>query len=225
MSKAPMRISLLSVVRLPMLAMLCIGVAGCANGTGAVFQKVFGPPEVAAKYKPPKEDTLVLVENYRNPAMTEFDADRIARTVAAELKENDVAPMVDIDEVTALREADPTKFRAMTIPAVGQAVGAKQVIYVDLINSNVEGDTSRGVVRGKAEARVRVVEVATGHTLWPEDQQQGVPVGCEVPYAQADQDNAATEVHNALLDDLSKQIARLFHKWKPETAAEGDAAG
>jgi hypothetical protein len=81
------------------------------------------------------------------------------------------------------------------------------------------------VVRGKAEARVRVVEVATGHTLWPEDQQQGAAVGSEVPYDRADRDDEVTQMHNALMDDISKQVARLFHKWKPETQLEGDEAG
>jgi hypothetical protein len=196
--------------------------SGC-NAAGALWYKVAGAPPVPAKYEPIKQPTLVLVENYRNPALTEFDADRVARAVNDDLKKNDVAPLIDHDQLLALRDADPDKFRSMTIPSVGRAVGAKQVIYVDLIESEVQGDASRGVVRGKTAARVRVVDVETGQTLWPVDAQAGAQVGSKVPYAELTE-SSANEVHDVMLTSLSEQIGRLFHKWKPDTLVQGDEA-
>jgi hypothetical protein len=208
---------------IPLLMTLTIfGAGGCA-GVGAMWFKAFGPPDVQAKYTPPNESTVVLVENYRNPVMTEFDADRIAREVGEDLTTHKVVVVVDQDKVRDLRDSDPEKFRDMTIPSIGKALGAKQVIYVDLLASDVSGDATHNLVGGQADARVRVVEVESGHTIWPSDSQGGYPVGAKVPYADASP-TAAKEVHNALLASLSEQIGRLFHKWKPETQGEGDAA-
>ena len=212
---------LLSLVTVCVLiAAACCG--GCRSG-GALWYKAFGPVAVPAKFTLAKVPTVVVVENYRNPAMTEFDADRIARDVVENLKKNNTAPMIDQDRLTAVREAQPNAFRDMTIPNLGKAVEASQVIYVDLIQSNVEGDATRGIVRGKADARVRVVDTKTGNTIWPIDAQAGYPVGAEIPFTQSDDPTAANEVHNALLESLSEQIGRLFHEWKPETEKEGEA--
>lgn len=204
------------------LLLICLAISpGCRIG-GALSYKVFGPSKVPAKFVPAHEPTVVLVENYRNPAMTEFDADRIARDVGEDLMKNKVATVIEQDKVHALREADPEKYRDMTIPTLGKKLGAKQVIYVDLLASNVEGDASRNLVRGRADARVRVVDVETGHTIWPVDSQAGWPVGVQVPYAEADP-SAASQVQGALLTSLSEQIGRLFHEWKPESEGEGNA--
>src|SRR5438045_1254974 len=100
---------------LPLLLAFAIVGPGCKIG-GALSYKVFGPPKVPAKFTPANEPTVVLVENYRNPAMTEFDADRIARDVGDDLTKNKVATIVEQDKVRALREQDPDKFRDMTIP-------------------------------------------------------------------------------------------------------------
>jgi len=206
---------------IPLLLVLAMCGGGCLAG-GALWYKAFGPTPVPPKFTPANEPTVVLVENYHNPSITEFDADRIARDVGDDLLKNKVLAMVvDQDQVRALREADPEKFRDMTIPSVGKALGVKQVIYVNLLASTVEGDASNNLVSGRADARVRVVEVETGHTIWPADSQGGYPVGAKVPYAQAEK-NTATDMHNALLISLSEQIGRLFHKWKPETEMGGE---
>ena len=204
-----------------LLALAVCGGGGCRAG-GALAYKAFGPAPVPPKFTPANEPTVVLVENYRNPSVTEFDADRIAREVGDDLVKNKVlATVVDQDHVRALREADPEKFRDMTIPSVGKALGVKQVIYVNLLASAVEGDASQNLVSGVADARVRLVDVETGHTIWPADSQGGYPVGAKVPYAQAER-NTATDMHNALLTSLSQQIGRLFHQWKPESEMEGE---
>ncbi len=204
------------------LLLLLLFCTGCAAG-GVVWFKAFGPAKVAAKYEPLKQSTLVLVENYHNPALTEFDADEISRGVVEELKKNDVVPVIDVDKLNALRDADHTKYAAMTIPAIGKAVGAKQVIYVDLIEAGVETDPSQSAMRGQAVARVRLVDVESGNTLWPLDSpNQGYSVGAELPYSQGDASTAVT-MHGQLITSLSSQIAKLFYAWKPESQAEGDA--
>src|SRR4051812_10680622 len=107
---------------------------GC-NAVGAIAYKIGPPPRTPAKYKPAKELAVIIVENYRNPSASDVDSEQLARLIADELRNNKVVPLVAENAIQQLRDADREKFRAMTIPALGRAVGAKQVIYVDLVRS------------------------------------------------------------------------------------------
>ena len=53
---------------------------------GAIAYKVMGPPPVQAKYVPPKQPMLVLVENYRNQAASVLDAQRLSYYVTDDLR-------------------------------------------------------------------------------------------------------------------------------------------
>src|SRR3712207_3208385 len=68
----------------------CALLAGC-NVIGVAAYKFSGPPTVPAKFKPAaQEPMLVLVENSRNPTNLRMDADRLARSLATELKQHKV---------------------------------------------------------------------------------------------------------------------------------------
>ena len=201
-------------------------VLACCGGclvVGAVLHKVFGPPAVAAKYAPPKEPTLVLVESKGNPSGGEFDADQVARSVGDELKKHEVGPLIDPDKLASVRETDPDKFRGMSIVALGRAVGAKKVIYVDLVESGVDADASEGSMHASATARVRVVDVESGDTVWPLDTaRQGYELDAQVPYSSHTDRQTVIAMHNAIITNISDQIAKLFYAWKPETEQESN---
>jgi hypothetical protein len=207
------------------LILLLAGACGGCDALGALIYKTSGPTSVDAKFVLPKESTLVLVENRRNPAEGEFDADEIARNVGDELKKHDVAPLIDPDKVTRVRDADPVKFNTMAITALGRAVDARQVVYVNLIESGIESDASESSLHGKATARVRVVEVKTGQTLWPLDSNTGgIELSVEIPYSSRTDPVTASAMHNAMVSRLSDSIAKLFYEWHPEDNHEAGAA-
>jgi hypothetical protein len=206
------------------LLLLAAACAGC-DALGAIIYKTSGPSKVDAQFVLPKDPTLILVENRRNPAASEFDADEIARGIGDELKKHDVAPLIDPDKVTRVRDTDPDKFRTMAITALGRAVAAKQVVYVNLIESGVESDASESSIHGKATARVRVVEVESGQTLWPLDSNTGgIELSVEIPYSSHTDPVTVSVMHNAIISRLSDSIAKLFYNWRPEDEHEGDAA-
>ena len=207
------------------LILLLAGACGGCDALGALIYKTSGPAQVDAKFVLPKESTLVLVENRRNPAEGEFDADEIARNIGDELKKHDVAPLIDPDKVTRVRDADPAKFGTMAITALGRAVDAKQVVYVNLIESGIESDASESSLHGKATARVRVVEVKSGQTLWPLDSNTGgIELSVEIPYSSRTDPVTISAMHTAMVSRLSDSIAKLFYTWRPEDQHEGDAA-
>jgi len=198
-----------------------LSLAGCEL-IGAPAQILFGEPPIAAQYVPKKVPTLVLVENYRSPDELILDGDQIAHQVGDELKTEGKMDLVDPDKLVPLREEDPAKFRAMSCQAIGRQVGARQIIYVDLVESAVTGDMTQTVVHAHAMARVQVVDVATGKPLWPSDASHGTELEAKMDYDPTDSSKAMSMRTN-MLTQLSSRIAKLFYKWKPDDQDQENA--
>jgi hypothetical protein len=197
--------------------------AGCEL-PGVILHETIGQLSVPAQFEPKKVPTLVLVENYRSPDEMQLDGDQLSHQIGEELKRETKLDLVDPDKLVPLREEDPTKFHAMTIPQIGKAVGAKQIIYVDLLQSAVTGDISQSVVHAEAKAQVRVVDVETGATLWPASASHGHELEAKADYDPSDTSHAAS-MRTDMLTQLSSRIAKLFYKWKPDNLEEGNSGG
>jgi hypothetical protein len=196
---------------------LACGAAGC-NLLGAMAYKFGGAPAIPAKYAPPKTPMVVLVENSRNPATLRLEAQRLSSRVTDELDKHQVAPLIDPSKLNDLRRTDPTKFNAMAVTAVGRAVGAEQVVVVDLVEFNIQPDLASETFQGLAEARVRVVDVASGETRWPLDVSGGYPLSAKTSYVRPVDGVDAVTLSEQLQSALSSQIARLFYEWKADSA-------
>jgi hypothetical protein len=214
---------ILSYVALCTLHSALLLTAGC-EAIGAVLHPLVGELPVDAQYIPKEVPTLVFVENYRSPDEAQLDGDQIAHAVTDELKHATKLEMIDPDKLAPLREEDPTKFRAMTCQSVGRAVGAKQVIYIDLLESGVTGDISQSVVHANAVAQVKVIDVETGNTLWPADASHGTEMKAEADYDPND-NNKAQSMRTEMLASLSSRISKLFHRWKPDNPDEINSGG
>lgn len=185
---------------------------GC-NVVGAIAYKLGPPPRTPAKYKPKQELGVIVVENYRNPSSSDIDSEQLSRLIADQLRENKVVPLVADNAVSHLRDKDPIAFRKMTIPAIGQAVGAKQVIYVDLVRSSIDVAVGQSMVRGSMDATVRVVDVATGQTRWPSEAQQGWPVRVESPFVAVDENATEMSFRRKMHESMALSASHLFYDW------------
>ena len=188
-------------------------VPGCAL-FGALFYKVHGPTPVPAKYVPKKEPTLVLVENYRHPASVRLDAERLGRYIVEEFEGREIAPTIDPALLEELRARPDAK--TMSQSAIGRALGAKQVLYVDLTSFNVEEALGSEAIKGKAEATLKLVDATTGDTLWPDAVTTGYPVALETPYVRVGEDTNEMRLREQMCRQLANQIGKLFRKWSPE---------
>ena len=101
----------------------------------------------------------------------------------------------------------------MTIPAIGRAVGAKQVIYVDLVRSSMEVAVGESMVRGSMDATVRVVDATTGQTRWPSESQQGWPVSVQSPFTTVDEKASETAFRRKMHESMALQVSHLFYDW------------
>jgi len=202
--------------------LLCILIglllSGC-NVAGAVAYKVVGPPNVPAKYVPAKEPMLVLVESYRQPGLT-YDAEQLSRFVVVQIKQWDIAPTIDLMDLYKLRDGNPEKFAKMPIPEVGRTLGAKQVLYIDIVNAGVDQSTGTDVFRGNMSVRVRIVDCERSESRWPLDAESGYPVDHETQFGGFDSDTNPNTVRQKTYSGLAYLIVRNFRKWKPDSLHE-----
>src|SRR5579863_2802357 len=141
-----------------------MGIGGYLAGAG-----MKSPPE----YKLLNRPTLVLVENFENPDLYAAPSERISRGISDSLTENKIASFIDLTKINDLKTSDASDYHKMDIPAIGRAVGAKQIIYVNLVKFTADAPIGGDRLRGQAEAQVRVIDSESGRTLWPLDSSGG----------------------------------------------------
>src|SRR4051794_38460402 len=152
--------------------------AGC-EAVSAVSYKVRGPDFVDAQYKLDSVPTVVMVENYQDPVSVIGDSEQLARYIEADLKEagkkKPLVPLISSTKIYDLRSNEPVLYQKLKITEIGKSVGAKQVIYVELVSSNVQQMIGGDTLRGVAAARVKIVDCSNGTTKWPQEASGGFP--------------------------------------------------
>ena len=202
----------LLVIAIWSLGLLCA--PGCQ--VAGVVAHVVGPPAVEPLYVPAKTPMLVLAENYADPSASEVGAEQLERFVIDELRAHDVAPIADCEKVWALRAAEPQQYRAKSIDQLGRIADAAQVLYINLrVGSTYVGQSSE-VYQGRGSALVRIVDVASGQTLWPVDGTEGYPITQDSQLVRARPGVNDASVRRDVQRGLADQIAKLFYSYKPE---------
>jgi hypothetical protein len=188
-----------------------LAVTGGCIPLGVLMDKA--DPTTPAMYVPVKENLVVLVEDYQNPALVEIIAEHMNRQIGEELIAHTVAPVVNPDKLSVLRSERAEEYKKMKITVIGSEVGARQILYVDITQFSMEGASGSEAVKAHAEARVKIVDCITGQTRWPRDgTSAGYLVIVDLPFG-ADLHNVNTSsVRNALGAELSTRIAKLFYE-------------
>ena len=206
------------------------GAPGC-SAMGAIAHKVTPPPTIKAHYTPKKEPLVVVVEKRENPAEAWMECDRIARLITDRLKAKQVAPTIDpasLPDMSGMgRPGRPGRFgdaalmstepvRRVSPAEAGRKAGAKQVVYVDLVEFDTQPVLGSEISRGRVTARVQVLDTKTGNPLWPLDTSQGHRVTFATPPTQVSGATGDEAVRAQLSAGLALKVSRLFHKWVNE---------
>lgn len=195
--------------------MICLAaalVSGC-NTFGVVANDIGGTPEVAAKWTPSKAPTLVLVDYYSTSPNGDLECDRIGQYLMDDLAQNNVVPVLDFSRLTSLRDRVGESYRKMSIAAIGRAVGAKQVIYVNLRSLYSDVVMGSDTVKWRAAANVTVVDATTGKSLWPIDLAGGHPIAAETDYIPGNANHDDILARDGLDRNVARQVGDLFHNW------------
>lgn len=203
-------------------AALLAVVLGCAV-PAALWYRTVGPPPIPARYTPPKDQPmLVLVENVHSGSQALPEADDLGRVMYDTLKANDVAPLVDPTKLHGLRDANAQAFAKMSIAEIGRAVGARQVLYVDVKQLDLENPPGSEVVKARVSVVVKVVDVATARPAWPESG-DGEPYVHETRLARVTDMSTRGSISRQVLRESGEQLSRWFYNFKPETMGEENA--
>ena len=158
------------------------GVNGCQVIANALDKT--SDPKAPALYVPEQQTMAVLVEDYQNPALVEIVADHMDRLIAGELIANKVAPIINPDRLTTFKSDHPEEYRKVAIPNIGDHLTARQLLYVDITEFIAETAAGTNVMKGHAEARVKIVDCVTGQTRWPKDgTTTGYTVTVNIPFS------------------------------------------
>jgi hypothetical protein len=188
--------------------------AGCEIA-GAVADRAVDPT-VNAKYVPNQKDSmLVLVESYNLALDSGIESQHMALTLGRSLRDDKIATTVDPQKLERLRDADPVRYRRMTIAEIGRRVGARQVLYVHIWRAEIVKPPGSGQMRGHLEAIVKIVDTATGDTRWPTDaSSEAVQITTAwIPDASGTTD---ADLRARMADQMAQDIGRLFHDYHPD---------
>jgi hypothetical protein len=196
-----------------------LAVGGC-NVIGFATATVAGMQNVPPMYVLPKRPTVVVAENFSDPNGSVRDDEPIARYVNATLEHGQLAPMIDPSQIYVMHhdtDAGRKNWHEMTVAALGRAVGADQVIYLNITECAVDTSQGSDMMRGTGAVMVRVVDTHTGASLWPTDSAEGYGVSAQTRIYREGQDNMhEPDVRAALHKSLADNITKIFTGYRTD---------
>ncbi|MBV8779853.1 MAG: hypothetical protein JO353_00515, partial [Phycisphaerae bacterium] len=84
-------------------------------------------------------------------------------------------------------------------------------------DDQIEAPPASDLIRGKMEARVRIIDVKTGATLWPADATTGYPLELQSDWTSRGEGVNDSSVEESVRNSLAENIVRLFYKFTPES--------
>jgi hypothetical protein len=107
------------------------------------------------------------------------------------------------------------------VAEMGRAVGAHQVLYVDLTEFVVQQAIASEMVHGQAKATVRILDAETGEIRWPMDSTQGYLIQVTTPYSDGSSSATEQSMRDQMCHDLAERISHLFYEWDSDQMDSG----
>ncbi len=177
-------------------------------------------PMVEAKYKMAKgKKVAVLVDDYLSPVNNPTMKGDLARNISAGLIEAGAVRAGDMISTDKVNETpkDTPEGKKRSIQRIGKDVGADYVLYVNIIDFNLQADPDNPLVQPKAKAFVKVIDVSTGERLWPIDV-SGEPIEakCRTATDLASETTDTTQWTQDLVDMLTSEVIGMFFDHREE---------
>jgi hypothetical protein len=206
----------LIVVAAALFAIAAAGPAGC-NIVAPAYFLLHGPPKTPAAYELEDRPTIVFVDD-RNNAIPRNSA-TLRRSIADHTSEDLMTREIltttirPQDAISLARQSDRFD-EVMSIEELGRAVGAEQVIYVQMLafTETVDGATPRPA----AACEVKVIDVVNRYRLFPPDggDESGFMVQVTMGTLNTEAYQSASsrlQIHQALAIKTGDEVAKLFY--------------
>ncbi len=193
-------------------------VLGSCNILGPASYLAFGAPKVEAQYHLLDRPTVVFVDDQSDAIP--LHATRVRRTIAdkisTELMARDlVTNVISSRDAMALARQRDREDKLLAIDDIGDAAGAEQVIYVQMMSflGSPDGYTPKPT----ATCRVKVIDVARRTRLFPAPDAVGAwrEVAVVVPVISREQYRTASgrrQIEQMLALLTADQVAKLFYR-------------
>ncbi len=203
------------------LAMGCTGYLTSCNILGPAAFLIGGLPKQDAQYALMDRPTVVFVDDPRN-ALSDRNLRRyIGDKIAQELMINKIVT-VTISSADAMAVASGDRHgKRMPIEAIGSAVGAEQVLYVEMMSFTLSPDNVTPQPMGVC--RIKVIDAVNRTRLFPqvnEDSQAAAayPVQVALPVLSTELYRSASgrrKMNEQLANHMADKVAKVFYKHVP----------
>lgn len=194
-----------------MTAFVALG-AGC-NIIAPIAYAIHGPQKINPVHTLPKDRTTVIfVDDPSSKVAQRRLRYTMANTATNDLLEKRVlTDMLEPRGIIGAAVKEDHENR-MSITELGRSVDAEVVIYALVTNYSLS--PSSGTYLPTAELRVKVMDVASGERLWPDDE-FGAPLSVQIPQRPGQSPTSAAErieVEEQLAKRAGKGLAQLFYR-------------
>lgn len=214
------------------LAVLCLGLAGCA-GPGFIGYVIAGPPKVKAKYTLEPVATLVIVDDPQELLGNPNYPAVVGANVGFHLAQNEVLTteqLIPQDHLSTLAAQLGDRYPGTPIDRIGSRLDAKQVIHVLVRSANMQADNT--YYQPLATVEVKVVDTATGERLFPKPADQptnratapGYSLDIQMKSQTLDttRRSALPMLARSLSERIGLEVAQVFYEHVPADTAPAD---
>jgi hypothetical protein len=198
-----------------------VAAAGCNILTPAAYL-AFGQPKNDARYELEDRPTVVFVDDRDNAIPV--NSSRVRQAIADKVSKDLLAEKV-LDNVISARDAKAVarsqdrEGKLLSVEALGEAVGAQQVIYVEMMSFRGSMDNLRP--QPASACRVKVVDVAERRRLYPPPESDNAwdeIMAVSPPLSQElyRTSQGRRQLEQLMAELLGDRIAKMFYKHVPD---------
>jgi hypothetical protein len=199
-----------------------LGSAGC-NIVTPIAAVASGPPQKDAEYALADRPTVVFVED-RSNTLGKSSLRRVIGEKTSEklMVQKIVAQTISPQDALALARRE-THDQPLAMDEIGRAVGADQVVYVEMLAFRLTPDGF--TPRPGAACRIKVIDVPNRVRLFPAEgalsDWRTLEVGMgDMPPSMYRDASARRELEEMLAAEVGEQVAKLFYKHTPREVGE-----
>jgi len=211
----------MTMLRFTACAVVAAVMVSCNILSPAAFLAM-GQTKTPAMYELENRPTVVFVDD-RNSAIP-INATRIRRSIADLLTDELMARKLVTQTISprdamALARRRDREGNLMSMEAIGEAVGAEQLIYIEMLS--FRGSSDNVTPRPAAVCRVKVIDIVARTRVFPpvggdSDWQQVAALGQPMSLELYRNSEGRRQIERSLSAAIADQVCKLFYKHVPD---------
>lgn len=192
---------------------LMLSLTGCLLGSFfALFAKKSPTVTVAAEYKLPAGNLLILVDSPAERIGLSGVSPLLCNELALEIRQQGLDPTVIPARELANLQVSTENFDQLDVAQIGRRLSARQVLYVEVIEFTLGTLVDSSVGRGVVRARVKVFDIETNQRVWPKTKPLGEEVIVQTPFREPPGQDYRQEFTQDLCKRTAVAIIKLFRE-------------